>query len=380
VILTEIDFSGFSHATVDPACRRYLSSRLMIECAKVRTSGFIRKHGDAVSRASNGLVELLTAWCRSEGRIEKALHFPLALRTMHAENIDPVWAAANAAVHLTGSGHADDWNASFASCVPLRVEWRITPACRHIAVSVHSGGTAISLDAGPVLNVAELPSIAQMVWFGARQVPILNRGTQSTFPVDDRAGFAGLQAAEIEQTLSEAIAILQKCAPQYLKWIEDAISAIVPIPRPGEDFYQSFSDPGLNGVVFLSFPAPPLKIAELLVHEISHQYFHYGLLNTTFTNGKDQALYPSPFVQKDRSIEHILLAFHAFANIVLFYRSCLAAGIGSERNLVEREVQFNLNCLEPLKRNLEQSCGLSAAGRSLFEPLREELVSDFGLA
>jgi HEXXH motif-containing protein len=148
---------------------------------------------------------------------------------------------------------------------------------------------------------------------------------------------------------------------------------VVPLPRPSVDATQSFSVQGLNGIVFASFPAPALKIAELLVHECSHQFYHFGQLDTLFTNGMDAQLYWSPYVQKERPIDRIFIAFHAFANIVLFYRACLSAGMSEGHEHVEQTIKSNLGHLGPMSGYLERSPGLSPTGRGLFEPLREKL-------
>ena len=174
-------------------------------------------------------------------------------------------------------------------------------------------------------------------------------------------------------TLAESASILWSYAPAYLGWVEEALSAVVPIPKFDAIATQSFSVQGLNGVVFASFPEPALRMADTLVHEASHQYFHYGQLETIFTNGMDTGLYPSPYVGKDRPIDRILIAFHAFANLVLFYRACLASGLIEGREVAEREIAFHLRHLGPMSRFLESSPGLSSGGRGLFEPLREEL-------
>jgi HEXXH motif-containing protein len=123
----------------------------------------------------------------------------------------------------------------------------------------------------------------------------------------------------------------------------------------------------------MSLPVEPIKVAELLVHESSHQYFHYLEIDTLPTNGRDKNLYPSPYVEKDRPIDRILLSFHAFANIVLFYRACLSAGLTEDRHLADESIAYNCPILARFGEVLEQSPGLTEAGRELFEPLRDRL-------
>ncbi len=89
----------------------------------------------------------------------------------------------------------------------------------------------------------------------------------------------------------------------------------------------------------------------------------------------DDALYWSPYVQKNRPIDRILIAFHDFANIVLFYRKCLAAGVGDDLSqTAEMEIASNLEHLVAAERLSPGSrVDSSPTGRGSFEPLRDEL-------
>ncbi len=240
-------------------------------------------------------------------------------------------------------------------------------------MSARGGRIEVSLDGAAPIAASALPQKPQMFRLGNFEVPILGSQTQEAFPVDGRVGFADIPADDLEATLAQVVSIFFCCAPPYLDWVGEAVSALVPIARPDAAHYQSLSLVSLPGVVFVSFPAPPLKIAELLVHESSHQYFHFAQFGTSLTNGKDKRLYRSPYVNRDRPIDRILIAFHAFANVVLFYRACLTMGISECRDLVRDEIETNLDRLRPMSDDLERSPGLSPAGRCMFEAIRKEL-------
>jgi len=68
-----------------------------------------------------------------------------------------------------------------------------------------------------------------------------------------------------------------------------------------------------------------------------------------------------------------LLAYHAFANVLLFYRECRSHGVGDPEfcELQEREYQ---RCLEALQRPLHTTRALTPLGRALFEPLAARLA------
>lgn len=367
------EFASFSHAAFDSAARSNLRARLIIDSAKVRTARLLRQHGDELARSSSGLADVLSTWCQCEATIEQAMRLPLALITLRDCGRDPVWIAALSAAHLHSEGREGEWQASFASPEPLAFGLRLTPPAREIRVSARAGRVEVSLDGGPALPFDTPEFVLPGITIGGTRVALLGARSQATSPVDGSESFSEVSIETVTNTLGGTASILRTCAPSYLGWVEDALSAVVPLRPYDETHTQSYSVQGLNGTVFASFPTPALKMAELLVHETSHQYYHYGQLQTLFSNGMDETLYWSPYVQKGRPIDRILLSFHAFANIVLFYRNCLSAGMTEDRDLAEYEIAFNLNHLGPMSQHLQSSRGLTPAGRSLFEPLRDEL-------
>jgi hypothetical protein len=375
VIAADTEFASFSHPALDPSSRQKLHSRLVINAARSQTVNFLRVNGRDVTRASAALADVVSSWCQSQATITEAMQLPLILRLVRSRDIDAVWIAAQFAAHLHSEGRGGEWSVFFERPASIAFGWRLTPPSKNIAVYARGQRECVevSLDVKPPIEASLIPEATRFFELGSASIPILGRDTQFAFPVDDRAGFANVCQDDLAATLSETASIFARYAPHYLDWVREAVSAIVPIPCPGDDFYQSFSIPGINGLVFASFPAPALKIAELLVHESSHQYYHFAELGTRFTNGIDKAMYPSPYVHKDRPIDRILIAFHAFANIVLFYRACLKEGMRESRALMEKEIESHLQCLRPMSRHLERSPGLTPAGLSFFEPLREEL-------
>jgi len=50
-----------------------------------------------------------------------------------------------------------------------------------------------------------------------------------------------------------------------------------------------------------------------------------------FTRGATSRLYYSAGVRRDRPLDRILLAYHAFANVLLMYRDVLRGGLDVER-------------------------------------------------
>ena len=76
-----------------------------------------------------------------------------------------------------------------------------------------------------------------------------------------------------EQTVTDGIALLQDLAPGFFKWVRRVVHTIIVVPS-ATDPDCSGSWPDSPGTIYLSEPRTPLKAAEVLVHEASHQYFH----------------------------------------------------------------------------------------------------------
>ena len=126
------------------------------------------------------------------------------------------------------------------------------------------------------------------------------------------------------------------------------------------------------GVVALSHASPAIALADALVHEASHQHFYIlGQLGPVH-DGSDIQLYYSPARGADRPIDKILLAYHAFGNVLLFSRHCRSRGVGDLEMCESQERSYEA-CLTTLQRPLETTRALTPLGRALFEPLAARL-------
>ena len=110
----------------------------------------------------------------------------------------------------------------------------------------------------------------------------------------------------------------------------------------------------------------------MLVHEISHQYYSLLTRLGPVDDGSDQNLYYSPFPRANRKMNRILLAYHAFANVLIFYYD------GYKRDLIQKAtysavVARHGSDLATLKSHLDASNGLTEIGFGLYRPVRERL-------
>lgn len=167
---------------------------------------------------------------------------------------------------------------------------------------------------------------------------------------------------------SEALTLLSQHAPMFSPWVKRFIRNII-LLRNEDGSLRSNSYPDLPGQIQMSMSGNPAAIAEMLIHEACHQHFFLANRFGPVHDGSDDTLYWSPVQQRGRHIRYILFAYHAFANVVLYYRACRAAGIEPRDGFYEREEPQLLPQLKELERPLRESPALTPLGRNLFEPL-----------
>jgi HEXXH motif-containing protein len=284
-------------------------------------------------------------------------------------------------------GHPGSWEVSFDRPISLRWGAFISPALRELKVSGCGVGSKLrqrtaegaesefDLDSGDCDQPPPGWQNLDKLCIVDRHFVILAAKTQPLFPPTMfDVSYSNESPDAIASALRYAISIVREYAENYATWIEDVLWGLIPVRPPTERGYYSGSVTGLHGIIYQSFPLAPLYTAEGLIHEASHQYYHAAQSETLFSNGQDTRLYWSPYPKRDRPVERILLAFHAFANVILFYRACMAAA-GSSRQIehATAEISFHLSNLRAFSRILENSPGLTADGRDLFEALHAKL-------
>ena len=148
----------------------------------------------------------------------------------------------------------------------------------------------------------------------------------------------------------------------------------MPLPCSQPDAITSRSIPGQNGVVYVSSPCRGIRLAETLIHEASHQYFFLGLRELSYCSLNDDVLYYSPFNKLDRPIERILLAYHAFANVLLFYRSVLERTENEPlREFAHATIKDLEGQLPTIGKYIERSPGMLQTGRLLYQTLADRV-------
>jgi HEXXH motif-containing protein len=200
---------------------------------------------------------------------------------------------------------------------------------------------------------------------GASEHPVVRLGRNSTT-------IACSDGAPLAAALEAAIELLRAHAPEYLVWVDRVIRRIDPVTaEPGR--MQSGSSTARSGAVEMSFGCSTAAIAEMLVHEASHQYLHLLTRLDDVDDGSDASLYYSPVKGTGRPIRAILVAYHAFANVLLMYRRCLAAGADPD-GYFARSVERTERELAQLDQALETTTALTEVGEALWLPLRKRVA------
>jgi HEXXH motif-containing protein len=170
---------------------------------------------------------------------------------------------------------------------------------------------------------------------------------------------------------AEALDLLAEYAPEYLPWVGRTLHQLFLLrPRPSK--VESGSVEHYLGLVHLTEHPEPLTVAELLVHEATHQYMNVLTKLRPLDDGTDERLYWSPAVDKNRPVSKIVAAFHAFGNVLLLYRACRERGLPN-RQECDRQDALLGGWMHHLVPPIVDNPALTETGNGLCRPLLERL-------
>ena len=346
---------------------------------------FLEKHRTAIDHSAPGLLEALSAWCAGADVPHSGwdLCFGDVYRAMHLDISEPWGIAASIAMHLGTLGMRGGWQARIRA--PLRFRWGRLLLPPAISISVESDGRLASItthgDDCSMNHIMErisedvwggnLERIPRVTRFGFR-IDILHRGALVLRDFDDMVAKAlPYVDPRMVDVLDRAVQLIASYAPIYVPWVRRAVHNLF-ILYPRSDTIESGSVEHYLGLIHLSAHAAPLPIAELLVHEAAHQHMNLLTKLGPIDDGSDIKSYYSPPVDKHRKLSLIMAAYHAFANVLLFYRLCRENGI-EERRECDRQESILLPWLEKLEGPLSNNSALTEIGRALWQPLKSQL-------
>jgi len=173
---------------------------------------------------------------------------------------------------------------------------------------------------------------------------------------------------EMVKMCEDALSIINKYTPEYIPWVRRSIKDIFLLIR-GDHNIDSGSIESYLGTVHFSAYTDPVPIAELLIHEAAHQHMNILAKLGPVDDGTDHNMYYSPPVDKHRRIHLILAAYHAFANVLIFYRICKDKGLDSKE--CDRQESLLLPWLDTLEKPLRNNKSLTEIGNALWQPLQQ---------
>lgn len=188
---------------------------------------------------------------------------------------------------------------------------------------------------------------------------------------DDAASALETFPPAVMETLTSALDLLERHIPHYFEWVIRVIRRVV-VLHSEQDLLRSGSHENQYGTIHISDNLRVLSIAEMFVHEASHQYLELLRKLGPTVDPAHKRLYYSPVKQCDRPLHKILLAYHAFANVMLYYRELSGHGLADDYFDNTREVLADE--LRQLELPLVGADAITPIGRALVNPLIERGV------
>ncbi|MEX2262165.1 MAG: HEXXH motif-containing putative peptide modification protein [Bryobacteraceae bacterium] len=378
-------YRGFSCAQegVDEAFLGLVAATYARETTRI----FLDRYLPELTRRGNGLVGLLENWLNRDIPFETVWD-PAVSNTFRAIQTgsveDAVNHAAVLALRLSASGVTGEWSLALAK--PMRLQWgrwllpsadRLDVVCARTAASVraHLGDThhevifTLTGDGWQADGAAALPQ------FGTQHqkitlLPVPELAAKNLGAFDDLLPVADEMPPEVTLVCHETIELLTAYSPIYLPWVLRVIRYLIPLNETTG--IQSGSVEDQFGVVCAALGPNSVPLAESFVHEASHQHLNLLCRLGPIDDGTDSNLYYSPVARKERPLNRIVVAYHAFANLLLFYRLLRANGISDDAYCAQKEAEL-ISQVEDLESPLRTSRALTSIGRGLCDPLIERV-------
>jgi len=323
----------------------------------------------------NPNLDFETAWDPALG----GLHYAIS------ENPNSFRSRAVAfALRLHERGYAGEWRAPIKDSARFHFDRWPLPNGEQIQVETDGKQVRVKiLGAGEHANMTfqrkgeewhsnSAPSPLPEAVSGGRRVRIWRRRELWTDEVRDLAvAVDDSEPQLLADRCRDAMALLREDAPIHYKWVERVLRFVAPW-RVVSDVRPSGSSsanlaPGLIGA---GNHDHIVSLADSLVHEASHHYFYVALRLGPVHDGSDTNLYFNPFLELDRPIDRILLAYHAFSNVLTFCRE--AASHGHTTYLASRVPQL-IRGLDIMEKSLTISKALTPNGCSLLEEVQRRI-------
>lgn len=322
-----------------PEQRAALLPRLWRARARAALSGLADEVEREIAARSSGLLESCRALAPLQLDDAALKGFPLGLleRASATGAADPLHAAAQAAAHLHVCGGSGEWRARLRRPARLAFgRWTTRVGRVH---SVSANGSAIAIESerdgecsrltltrngSTWLPEGDFAELAAARLF-ADAIPVYLAADLELLATGESLDAVDEDAAAMVEQLELAARLVSEHAPSYAGWIHAITAGVIPL-RGSMTRTQSSTHGHRFSILATSMGCRPVQIAEAFVHESSHEYFQMADRLQPLEDGSDPLLYYSPLRRTGRPVRSVYLAFHAMANMVLFFRACLSGG------------------------------------------------------
>ena len=344
---------------------------------------FVAQHARVLDERCPELPNVLLGALRREPSFDSLWSPAIStlVATMRDDKLDPVRAAAEAAIDLGLRGLPGAWSASFEA--PSAVRFGRFMVLDAVAIQVYQveGRLAVRVDSAHEL-ISTCSGVESAGDGRVKVLPVTRDGCFTVLrPSTIRYGCElapdlKAHAAEPDDldsfvaALTSAIAVLADAGEAYSDWVRPAVREVIALRSDGS-VMRSGSASHWPGMIYMSV-ADPLVMAENLLHEACHQYVWLASRIEPIVEADHADEYYSPFVGRQRPLEAILLAYHAFGNARLFLQSCANISGVSSRRLYERSQYLDAG-LRTCEAYLVQNPGLTALGRAIVAPIQTAL-------
>lgn len=180
---------------------------------------------------------------------------------------------------------------------------------------------------------------------------------------------------------ASALRLLHRYWSEGYEWVSTVVREIIPLRsrNGGAGSTSSFWDCGTIAAT-LGTRQNPILLAEMLVHEASHQHFFLAKQLGPLEDGSDATEYFSPMVNAFRSLEKMLLGYHALINMLKFYEKVSADCSHDSEQFLSARVSYLFEKLDLIGTAISRSTAFTPGGSCMFQRLREEehlLRADF---
>ncbi len=384
----EQGYTGFS-CSLEPFDES-LAQMIAGEYARSVLSVFVERFSQVL--AKNGLDDLFSGLLNADLPLELAWSSDLGNLYQATRLVDEDHAlktAAAFALTAGAKGFCSEWQLEFSKANKFYWDDWALPGCDKLTV-INSDANALiklSLDSDQTqvsfvrsldgwkcqtpTRAVRLPSFGS----GKRRLVLLPRSAALDSGLFRDGDFAA-EALEtfspaLIETLTHALDFLEEHLPHYFDWVVRIIRRVA-VLHFERNVLHSGNHEQQYGTIHISDNSRVLSVAEMLIHEASHQYFELlNKLGPTVDPGHTE-LYYSPVKQCDRPLHKILLAYHAFANVMLFYRGVAECGL-TDSSSAKFQVVLN-DELRQLEQPVLESDAILPIGRALVGPLIERRV------